>query len=87
MDVAAQVIGAVRLGLVDISDVIEELDTEEMQMIPEIHMLVYNTLRHNCRPSSSSVFSSEKAKPRSMNPVGKRFFLFLLFSLHKNLVR
>ena len=79
MDVAAQVIGAVRLGLVDISDVIEELDTEEMQMIPEILMLVHKTLRHNCRPSSSSSFALEKAKPRSMSPVGERFFLFYYY--------
>ena len=35
--VAAQVIGAVRLGLVDIKDVIDELDTEEMKVIPEIN--------------------------------------------------
>ncbi|XP_015769083.1 PREDICTED: kelch-like protein 17 [Acropora digitifera] len=69
MDVAAQVIAGVRLGLVDIKDVIDELDTEEMQMIPEIHTLVYKTLRHNCMPSTSSAFALEKAKPRSMSPV------------------
>ena len=86
MDVAAQVIGRVRLGLVDIKDVIDELDTEEMQMIPEIHMLVYKTLRHNCMPSTSSAFALEKAKPRSMSPVGERVFLFVLFSVRKNLV-
>ena len=33
MAVAAKVIGAVRLGLVDIRDVIEELDAEEMQQL------------------------------------------------------
>ena len=38
---AAKVIGAVRLGLVDIRELIEELDTEEMQGLPEIHMLLY----------------------------------------------
>ena len=57
---AANVIGAVRLGLVDIRDVIEELDTEEMQRIPEIHTLVYKTLIHNCRPSNRSKFAVEK---------------------------
>ena len=81
MDVAAQVIGAVRLGLVDIKDVIEELDTEEMQAIPEIHMLVYRILMHKYRPSSSSKFALEKAKPRSMSLVGEResfFFTIIL---------
>ena len=37
---AAKVIGAVRLGLVDIRVVIEELNTEEMKRVPEIFMLV-----------------------------------------------
>ena len=69
MDVAAQVIGAVRLGLVDIKDVIEELNTEEMQSIPEIHLLVYETLLHNCCPTSVSEFALVKVKPRSMSLV------------------
>ncbi|XP_068740708.1 kelch-like protein 3 [Montipora capricornis] len=69
MGVAAKVIGAVRLGLVEIKDVVKELDTEEMQVIPEIHLLVYKTLLHNCLPSSSSKFALEKAKPRSISPV------------------
>ena len=47
MAVAAKVIGAVRLGLVDIRKIIEELDTEEMKQIPEIFSLVYETLVHN----------------------------------------
>ena len=37
MAVAAKVIGAVRLGLVDIKIVIEELDKGEMERVPEIH--------------------------------------------------
>ncbi|KAK2554541.1 Kelch-like protein 26 [Acropora cervicornis] len=68
LDVAAQVIGAVRLGLVDTSDVIEELHTEEMQVIPGINMLLLKTLIHNYRPSSSSTFALERARPRLMNP-------------------
>ena len=40
MPIAAKVIGAVRLGLVDINDLTEDLDTEEMQRVPEIHMLL-----------------------------------------------
>ena len=86
MDVAAQVIRAVRLGLVDIKDVIEELDTEEMQAIPEIHMLLHRTVVHNCSPSSSSAFTLEKGKPRSTTSVGENVFLVLLFALHNNLV-
>ena len=49
MAVAAKVIGAVRLGLVDIRDVIEELDAEEMHQVPEIHMLLHESLLHNNR--------------------------------------
>ena len=87
MDEGAKVLGAVRLGLVDIKDVIEELDTEEMQVIPEIHMLFHRTLIYSHRPSSSSAFALEKAKRRSMSSVGEKVvFLFLSFNLHKNVV-
>ena len=71
---AAKVIGAVRLGLVDIRELIEELDTEEMQGLPEIHMLLYESLLHNNRPSNSSKFASMHAKPRAMNPVRRSFY-------------
>ena len=71
---AAKVIGAVRLGLVDIRELIEELDTEEMQRLPEIHMLLYESLLHNNRPSNSSKFASMHAKPRAMNPVRRSFY-------------
>ena len=64
---AAKVIGAVRLGLVDIRNVIEELNTEEMQQDPEIHMLVYETLIYSYAPSLN--FAEEKAQPRSVKPV------------------
>ncbi|XP_068740712.1 kelch-like protein diablo [Montipora capricornis] len=64
MGVAAKVIGAVRLGLVDIKDVIKELSTEEMQGIPEIHGLLYQSLLYSHVPSSST-FGDEKAKLRS----------------------
>ena len=73
MSVAAKVIGAVRLGLVDIRDVIEELDTEGMQRVTEIHMLLHESLLHKNRPLNSSTFALEKAKPRSMSPVRKSF--------------
>ena len=69
MTVAAEVIGAVRLGLVDIRKIIEELNTEEMKQIPEIFSLVYETLVHSYSPSNSSKFALEKAKPRSMSQV------------------
>ena len=69
MEVAAKVIGAVRLGLVDIRVVIEELNTEEMQRDPEIHMFVYETSIFKHMPSDNSKFAVEKAKPRSMCPV------------------
>ncbi|XP_015779821.1 PREDICTED: kelch-like protein diablo [Acropora digitifera] len=69
MNVAAQVIGAVRLGLVDIKDTIEELDTEEMQVIPEINLLLQRALIYSHSPSRSSAFALEKGKPRSMTTV------------------
>ena len=75
LDVAAKVIGGVRLGLVDINDVIEELDTEEMQVISEINMLLQRTLIYNQRPSRSSAFALEKGRPRSMSSVGDEVFL------------
>ncbi|KAJ7384520.1 hypothetical protein OS493_021149 [Desmophyllum pertusum] len=62
-----KVIGAVRLGLVDIRVVIEELDTEEMQRVPEIHMQVYEVSLYNNMPSHNPKFAVEKTKPRSMN--------------------
>ena len=86
MVVAAQVIGAVRLGLVDISDVIEELNTEEMKVIPEINMLLQETLIYSHRSSRSSAFALEKGKPRLMSSVRERVFLFLSFNLHENVV-
>ena len=46
MTVAAKVIGAVRLGLVDTKDVVEELNTEEMQRVPEIQTLMCEKLLH-----------------------------------------
>ena len=47
MLVAAKVIGAVRLGLFDTKDVVEELNTEEMQRLPEIQMLMSEKLLHS----------------------------------------
>ncbi|KAJ7384526.1 hypothetical protein OS493_021155 [Desmophyllum pertusum] len=69
MAVAAKVIGAVRLGLVDIRVVIEELDTEEMKRVPEIPMQLNEVLIYKHMPSHYSKFAVEKAKPRSMSPV------------------
>ena len=76
MAVAAKVIGAVRLGLVDIGVVIEELDTEEMKGDAEIFMLVYETSIYNNLPSRNSKFAEEKGKPRSTSPVFKLFAVF-----------
>ena len=69
MTVAAKVIGAVRLGLVDTKDVVEELNTEEMQRVPEIQTLMCEKLLHNNMPSASSRFAVEKTRPRSTTPV------------------
>ncbi|XP_027044847.1 kelch-like protein 3 [Pocillopora damicornis] len=68
MEVAAKIIGAVRLGLVNIREVvIEELKTEEMQRFPEVNMHLQESMMHHCMPSHE--FAAEKMKPRSMSPV------------------
>ena len=77
MTVAAKVIGAVRLGLVDIKEVIRELNTEEMQRFPEIHLLLHESLLHTCTPSVSSKFAVEKSKLRSTSQVCEAFIIQL----------
>lgn len=67
MAVAGKIIGAVRLGLVDVKIVIEELKTEEMQQIPEVNMHLQESMMHHIMPSHE--FAAEKVKPRSMSPV------------------
>ena len=69
MAVAAKVIGAVRLGMVDIKELLEELSTEEMQRVPDVQALVSQALLHTHIPSHSSTFAVEKAKPRLTRPV------------------
>ena len=69
MSVAAKVIGAVRLGLVDIRVVIEELDTEEMERVPEIHKHLVEALIFNFMPSRNPQFAVEKTKARATSPV------------------
>ena len=79
MSVAAKVIGAVRLGLVDIKDVIKELNTAEMQQVPEIHTLLHESLLHTCMPSTSSKFAVEKSKVRSTGLVSYTFISYFPF--------
>ena len=69
MTAAAKVIGAVRLGLVDIKALIEELNTEEMQTVPEIHTLLFDSAIYHHNPSNTSKFATEKEKLRSTTPV------------------
>ena len=77
VEVAAKVIGAVRLGLVNIREVIAELNTQEMRVIPEIHTLLHESLLYSYEPSASSEFATNKAKPRSMKSVRQTLFIFL----------
>ena len=69
MAVAAKVIGTVRLGLVDIRVVIEELDTEQMKRVPEIYSLVHEALIHSYMPSRDPNFAVEKTRTRATSPV------------------
>ena len=50
MAVAAKVIGAVRLGLVDIRVLIEELETDQMERVPEIYKQLHEALIFNFMP-------------------------------------
>ena len=79
MSVASKVIESVRLGLLDIREIIEELNTEEMKQIPEIFSLVYETLVHSYSPSNRSKFALEKAKPRFMSQVTANFLRTSVF--------
>ena len=69
MTAAAKVIGTVRLGLVDIKALIEELNTEEMQTVQEIHTLLFDSAIYHHNPSNTSKLATEKAKLRSTSPV------------------
>ena len=69
MAVAAKVIGAVRLGLVDTEVLIDELDTEEMQGDSEIAKQLLEVLVYNNSPSRN--VAVEKVKPRSTMAVRK----------------
>ncbi|PFX31806.1 Kelch-like protein 5 [Stylophora pistillata] len=69
MPVVAKVIGAVRLGLVDIGVVIDDLHTEEMQQIPEIYLQVHEAAIYKHKPSYKPKSSGKQTKPRSKNPV------------------
>ena len=77
MAVAAKVIGAVRLGLVDIRELIAELDTQEMRMLPEVNTFLLESLLYSYQPSRSSEFATNKTKPRSMKSVRQTLLMFL----------
>ena len=76
MPLAAKVIEAVRLGLVDIREMIRELSSEEMQQVPEIHTVLYESLLYSYIPSSSA-FGEEKGKLRSTGSVRIYVFIFV----------
>ena len=69
MAVAAKVIEVVRLGLVDIRVLIEELNTEEMERVPEIYKQLHEALIFNFMPSRNPKFTLEKSKTRATSPV------------------
>ena len=73
MAVAAKVIGAVRLGLVDTKNVIRELNTKEMSQVPEIDMLLKKSPLYSHIPSSCT-FGEGKTKLRSSRPVRNALF-------------
>ena len=68
LPVAAKIIEAVRLGLVDVGVLIEELNTEEIQKVPEIHKILIDASLYFNAPSQMSKFA-EKTKPRTPGQV------------------
>jgi len=70
--VAGKVIEAVRLGLVDIGVLIEELNSEEFQRVPEIQKILFEASIYFNAPSQFSKFA-EKTKPRAASSVSKLF--------------
>ena len=64
----------------NIKDLTEELETDEMQQVPEIHMLLYESLLYYVKPSNSSNFAKEKAKLRSTGPVIKYICFYFCVS-------
>ena len=70
LPVAAKVIEAVRLGLVDIGVLIEELNTEEIQRVPEIHKILIDASLYFHSPSQISKFA-ETTKPRAASTVSE----------------
>ena len=66
---AARLLGKVRLALVDIVVVLEELESEDFRRIPDCFSLMYEALVHQVRPSLSSSFAKEKGLPRASSKV------------------
>lgn len=61
---APRVLDKVRLALVDIMVVLEELECEEFQEVPECFSLMYKCLLQHVRPFLFSPFAEEKGLPR-----------------------
>ena len=77
---APRVLGKVRLALVDIMVVLEELECEEFQEVPECFSLMYKCLLQHVRPFLFSPFAEEKGVPRVDSKVSAiSHFLCMLF--------
>ena len=68
MAVAAKVIGAVRLGLVDIEVLIHELNTRDFQRLPDIQKILFDAAIYFHVPSQVPTFAT-KSKPRAPSQV------------------
>ena len=68
MVVAAKVIGAVRLGLVDMKVLIHELNTSDMPRLPDIHKILFDAAIYFHVPSQVPRFA-DKSKPRTPSQV------------------
>lgn len=71
MPIAAKVIDVVRLGLVDIGTLIEELNRDETRRFSEMQKILFDASIFFNTPSQMSKFA-EKSKPRAASSVSKK---------------
>ena len=84
---AAKVIGAVRLGLVDIKVLIQELNTWDMQRRSAIHNILFDASIYFHVPSQVPRFA-EKSKPRTSSQVRKSATTLIFLRLNSyNLIQ
>ena len=60
----------------DITVALDDLNTEEMQQVPDIHKQVYEAAVYKHKPSHEPKSSRDQTKPRSKSPVSDLSSIF-----------